>query len=1117
MNPGSTIRVAAPTNVNPGQLVLNSDHGGISSVGMSYVGDPTLIPVTVNSTAPWKGALGIGAVGFNQNINQSTLWGGDVYLASILGDTGIFTGTLTPAAGNKFLLGTGQGTLRMASTLSGAGTQAIVGVSMTNNDVGLSGQTVNNSGGTVQYDVPMTYTGNTIINPNNQVRVSARNALTATGDIYLNGGTLQADSVTGQLRMIAPMTVANDIVLTNNSAINSQNNASDLRLTGTISLAPGSTGVVRQIFFGVDQPGAAANNAGNVYADGGIIDGEGGSANHFIKAGAGTVFFTGNNTYSGSTTITGGLIGVNQDADWGNTSLINMINAGIAVWENSFTTARNYHVQGSNGWFDISGGLTLTQDPSSVIDGGNFLMKRGLGTLVLNGNNAVTGLYLADGILQVNSQAALGNPAETGNDRIQFGGDQTIGGANNGTRYTGGTLRINFTGATARGLQFNNNGNTAFGGGIDVTAGNIFSANGVISQGSEFDFAFKTGPGTLATAATNTWRQFAMTNGTLQFSNSAPWFNSGTGTEVTTIEMLGGTIRAFNAGANIALTNQASTTNYNYGGGGHLRMGSGGAFHVEFAADNLIRQNQGTLVIETEGATTLGGALLSNSGRLIVTNAVNSGLARASALTNGIFPAHLIGADATGNAFFLTDSANGFAAYAGAVNTSLSGLAPNAIGNVFAPDALTGVNSIYAFSTSADISGGTLNITAIDNIRSGGVLINGSNTISTHLVFNPASAAAPGTGTPAEALVYVKTGENAVISGNVTSNAFTKFGAGTLTLSGTNMVSGDLSIQDGVLKLDGASPLSRLNTELNVNAGATLDLNGTRIATETLGNNNRTITANNAQVGGTVTNTSGTQATLMVAGPAASIFNGTLELNTRLLKAGTGTLTLNGYTSSSPNAGNNTFTGGTDIFGYNTTGGINVNNSTFALGGFNGSTSGGVNLYSGTLGLLFSNGNTGINNTHGQHFSNQVIKIGAEAGNGITVNVRGPGLINVNVGNVSSNTQWGQGNILQVGDLNMSNATLALSGGNLYRLRVAGTTTIQGSQAAFQTNSDGPSGALELFGPIVGSGAITKLGDGSMRGIVIANPGNTYSGGTNIVGGDVQVTATSGSAARSGM
>lgn len=74
---------------------------------------------------------------------------------------------------------------------------------------------------------------------------------------------------------------------------------------------------------------------------------------------------------------------MNKDADWGNTSAINMVNGGIAVWENSFTTAQDYHVHGSNGYFDIAPGLTLTQDVGSVIDGGNSLTKRGLGTMVL--------------------------------------------------------------------------------------------------------------------------------------------------------------------------------------------------------------------------------------------------------------------------------------------------------------------------------------------------------------------------------------------------------------------------------------------------------------------------------------------------------------------------------------------------------------------------------------------------------------------------------------------------------------------------------------------------------------------------------------------------------------
>jgi autotransporter-associated beta strand protein len=322
MNPGTTLRIAAPTNVNPGQLTLNSDHGGISVLGMSYVGDPSLIPMTVNSTAPWKGAVGIGAFGFSQNINQSTLWGGDVYLSTVLGDTGTYTGTLSPTQGNRFLLGTGQGTLRMGSQLSGIGTQAIIGIGMTGNDVGRADQGVNNYGGSVQFDVPMNYTGNTIVNLGSNLRLSARDSLTNTGNLILNGGQLQPDSVNGQLRMIAPFTLANNITLTADSTINIQNNASDLRLTGQVSLAPSSNGVARQIFFAVRSTGGRCQQRGQRLRRRWHHRWSWRLRQPLPQTGSGHRLFHGQQYLFGSTTIFGGLIGVNRDADWGNTSLI---------------------------------------------------------------------------------------------------------------------------------------------------------------------------------------------------------------------------------------------------------------------------------------------------------------------------------------------------------------------------------------------------------------------------------------------------------------------------------------------------------------------------------------------------------------------------------------------------------------------------------------------------------------------------------------------------------------------------------------------------------------------------------------------------------------------------
>ena len=1113
INPGSHIVLTAPTNINAGQVTVNSDLGGISTIGQLYVGDPSAIPtITVNSTAPnFAVGLAIGAVGYSQNIDQSTLWGGNTYLGAVLGQTGIFTGNLTPAA-SGYLLGASQGTIRIAKPLTGS-VNAILGISMTGTS-SRADQVVNNSGATIQFDTAMTYSGNTILNPGPLLRLSAKNALTGTGNVILAGGQLRADPASAQNRMIAPISLSNTVIMTADSTIQMENSAYDFRIGGNIQLAPGSTGIVRTIAIGNDQPGAAVNNAGMVYFDGGISDGVGGSGNHFMKNGVGTLFFTGTNTYTGTTTIQQGLIGVNSDADWGlTTGSIISPGGGIAIWENSFTTSKNYSATGGNLHVDVNGGLTLTQDTASIIDGASSIVKRGLGTLILNGENAVTGLFAGDGVLQFNSLISTASAAST--NQFSIGADVTLGGANNGTRYTGGTMRFNFTGSTPRGFVFNSNGNTSFSGGVDVTAGNTLTSTGVFSQGTEFDFAFKTGLGNLITTGTNTMRQFAMNNGTFQFGTNTPWANStGTAADNTVIEMLGGTIRGLNTTANIALANGLSTTTYNYGGGMTLSLGSAATFSAELAADNLIRQNQGTLVIQTEGSTTLGAAGNTNAARLLVTNAVNSGVARASALTNGIFPAHLIGASSTGVGTFLqNDAVTGFVAYSGATNTTLSGLAPTAIGNISSPQTLTGINRIYAFRTTADVSGGTLNIGAIDNVISGGILLNGSNTISSNLVFDPTSATAPGTGTPGEALLYVKSGENATVSGNITANAFTKFGAGSLTVSGSNAIMGDVSVQSGTLRLGGANVFSRMNSELNINQGATLDLNGNSLSVETVGANNRAVAT--AAVGGTITNSSSSAAIIAVQAPVNSTFDGVLSGNLKLQKAGTGSLTINGFSASTPDAGVNTHTGGTDIFGYNQTGGINLNNTTTGLGGGAG-VAPVVNLFNGQLGLLYSNGTTGVNGTQGMQFNNQTVRFGAD-GAPLTLNVFGPALLNVNQATPSSNTAFGQGNIMTIGAMNLSNATLQLNGANLYRARAEGSITILGSQAAIQTNAAGTTGgALELSGIISGSGALTKLGDGALFGIVISNPANTYSGGTNIVAGDIQVTATTGTPLGSG-
>jgi autotransporter-associated beta strand protein len=123
------------------------------------------------------------------------------------------------------------------------------------------------------------------------------------------------------------------------------------------------------------------------------------------------------------------------------------------------------------------------------------------------------------------------------------------------------------------------------------------------------------------------------------------------------------------------------------------------------------------------------------------------------------------------------------------------------------------------------------------------------------------------------------------------------------------------------------------------------------------------------------------------------------------------------------------------------------------------------------------------------------------------LNLRILGSATVNADRVSANT----GNAIQINTLSIANSTLTVSGGNNYRLLVAGTTSIQGNAAIFSASSNAPQ-VLELAGPITDGGkgfAFTRGGSGTGV-VVVSGTSNSYTGGTNVTAGVLQVTGTSG-------
>ncbi len=275
---------------------------------------------------------------------------------------------------------------------------------------------------------------------------------------------------------------------------------------------------------------------------------------------------------------------------------------------------------------------------------------------------------------------------------------------------------------------------------------------------------------------------------------------------------------------------------------------------------------------------------------------MNTGFQLSSININGIVAPNIVMADGAGTANFVQygTQAQGFIpisagtavpTFAGSTVTSIvdvTGLGAQNFGGA--------TNAVYAVRTDGDITNGTLRIQSISNTNMGGLLLNGANqNISANLVFGDAmvpslSPNVPNGSAAGEALVYVKTA--ATISGNVTSNGFTKFGPGTLTLTGaSNGILGSFVVQQGTVSF-GSAASTTTQMGLVLNDTGTLDLAGQNLDFGSLNNLGNT-------GGGIVTNNTAGTATLIINGASSGV-NFTIGPAARLGTIGQNNLTITG-------------------------------------------------------------------------------------------------------------------------------------------------------------------------------------------------------------------------------
>ena len=252
-------------------------------------------------------------------------------------------------------------------------------------------------------------------------------------------------------------------------------------LVGTLTVAdggvvnsPGFTGIAQGSTLNLGTGGLAGaiitpaiDNEGQIVAnftDTLTLAADISGAGTLSKAGVGTLILTGNNSYAGGTTITGGFINFNSANSFG--SGLITINGGGLQWAtgNSADISAQLAAFGAGGaTFDTNGNnVTLAASLSGL--GG--LTKTGAGTMTLSGVNSYQGGTTING------------------GTVAVATDANLGAAAGGLAFGGGTLQF-LTGFTtnrtvtlnAGGGTFDTNGNNA------TLAGAIGGAGGLTKVG----------------------------------------------------------------------------------------------------------------------------------------------------------------------------------------------------------------------------------------------------------------------------------------------------------------------------------------------------------------------------------------------------------------------------------------------------------------------------------------------------------------------------------------------------------------------------------------------------------------------------------------------------------
>jgi len=558
--------------------------------------------------------------------------------------------------------------------------------------------------------------------------------------------------------------------------------------------------------FIVNQNGAGTLTLGSVIANGL-------GASTLTKSGTGILTLSGTNTYTGATTISGGILYLTNALALQNSALDttnSVAGSDTAGLKTNATTLTLGGLTGNKDFASVfttalggySGVTALTLNPGTgvtntysgiISDGtvGMALTKTGAGTQTLSGANTLTNATVNGGTIDI-----TGGSLSLANGFVQVG--SAVPGI---LKIDGGSLIVSSTGNNTGGLVAGGAaGNLGAiylnSGAITTTTGFNLHIGGVGANSPTYGFLNITGGMLSGTqqrtrigqyGGTGLWYQTGGTYSNTVSSSSIEVGSAGTGgTNIGVVYLSGGTFTSSTV-MNVAPTNIGIAT-LTVAGSAALTVNAGLTVGAASGTTATVNLNGGTLTLNNSTVTNNAtGTINFNGGTL------KAGLA--GALFSGTGSAYVYPGAAT-----IDTQTN-----AVTISQALQAPAGNGVTTIPVTSAGSGYIGAPYVALTGDGMGATAVANMVDDATGNGTYKIGSITITCPgRGYTALTAATLSGGLPSGGTAAVLNFASATFAANA-GGGLTKVGSGTLTLTGTNTYTGDTKVSGGELTVSGSS------------------------------------------------------------------------------------------------------------------------------------------------------------------------------------------------------------------------------------------------------------------------------------------------------------------------